>query len=926
MPDGTFEEVPSDATDEEIAAYLQYRSEFSSQRDPSRSGIGSLGRGEDEGTTLGAAWQGVKNIPRGAQQFALMARQGIEALRTPDEDTAKEKEIRRKLNALYAAQDPRYRESNLAQLGMGLGQVGAMIGTSMIPIVGKPIAFGGAALMGAGEAAGRLAEYEERTGEDVATGKERLALAGGLGIGLMEMVPFGVPARYAKYAKTLGKGVLPSTGRKAAETLAARTVRRSTASAIERGLEDAGSYAASALITGAGEAAQEASAGFAQSALGLWLYDEDAMADAGPNALKEAIIGGEVGAVADVLMRMAGSKRRGKYRRHQEARMVNAVEQEVARAWTDMREGNIRLDRKVFTERVQSADPNDQAFIEAIMDGSILENARAESEAKQTEIRNDPDLESKVRDQQLEEEVKKAAEIFEHIETMKFGVEAVRSGRLADELASEIVADEEALPEVDVSIEEGARLPDQVGILERAFRGESTREDAADAGAATMVGIAPVDAYDAKQPLSYVWQNLRPAKEEGGVEAFAQGEEDVLALSGRLVTQGQRDALASLVEIAEGDAPALSPTQLRDIVNGVFQGGVRVDPVSPAARGIDLAPAVTEAGSEFSTGHAVSFGFVRNTERAPDVGGTYQQDIEPAGRYVQHKTGPTEHLPPNWEVGELTLRNPLVIPFNSADGVSYDANSWKAVLSKKYGVTGAELSQALVDDGHDGIVTIGRQGTSEIVDLTELEESRAARTPTAEETKQGMDRASNAINAVLSFDALADLGTQVTDHLKGTETTDPGRGELAVHLAEPDVVSIVDDFKADKGGVTEDLAQRALDAKEIRQDLKSFAATPLEMEPGDVDWESLQEGERHAVFSRILRSEVQTHREAAQEGSSGMSPEAEQGVFAALTGGTPIPTLAPLPAAPTDGVAQSVFIGELLDRRKNEEGEFVETE
>ena len=399
MPDGTFEEVPSDATDEEIEAYLQYRSEFSSQRDPSRSGIGSLRRGEDEGTTLGAAWQGVKNIPRGAQQFALMARQGIEALRTPDEDTAKEKEIRRKLNALYAAQDPRYRESNLAQLGMGLGQVGAMIGTSMIPIVGKPIAFGGAALMGAGEAAGRIAEYEERTGEDVATSEEIKALAGGLGIGLMEMMPFGVPARYAKYAKTLGKGVLPSTGRKAAETLGARTIRRSGLSALERRAEDAakaaGSYAASALITGAGEAAQEASAGFAQSALGLLLYDDDAMADAGPNALKEAIIGGEVGAVADVLMRMAGSKRRGKYRRHQEARMVNAVEQEVARAWTDMREGNIRLDRKVFTERVQSTDPNDQAFIEAVMDGSILENARAESEAKQTEIRNDPELERK---------------------------------------------------------------------------------------------------------------------------------------------------------------------------------------------------------------------------------------------------------------------------------------------------------------------------------------------------------------------------------------------------------------------------------------------------------------------------------------------------------------------------------------------------
>ena len=214
LPDGTTMQVPSDMSPEERHALaLAISRRFGQQRsngagsdlDALDAGLGSLGREEDEGTTLGAAWQGVKNIPRGAHQFALMARQGIEALRTPDEDTAKEKEIRRKLNALYASQDPRYRESNLAQLGMGLGQVGAMIGTSMIPIIGKPIAFGGAALMGAGEAAGRIAEYEERTGEDVATGKERLALAGGLGIGLLEMVPFGVPARAAKYAKTLGK-------------------------------------------------------------------------------------------------------------------------------------------------------------------------------------------------------------------------------------------------------------------------------------------------------------------------------------------------------------------------------------------------------------------------------------------------------------------------------------------------------------------------------------------------------------------------------------------------------------------------------------------------------------------------------------------------------------------------------------------------
>ena len=945
LPDGTTIQVPSDMSrGERLALDQAIREKFGQQGSDLDAGLGSLRRGEDDGTTLGAAWQGVKNIPRGAWQFKLMAQQGIEALRTPDEDTAKEKEIRRKLNALYASQDPRYSESNLAQLGMGLGQVGAMIGTSMIPIVGKPIAFGGAALMGAGEAAGRIAEYEERTGEDVATGKEIKALAGGLGIGMLEMVPFGVPARYAKYAK----GVLPSTGRQAAETLAARTVRRSTTSALERGLEDAGSYAASALITGAGEAAQEASAGFLQSALGLVLYDDDAMADAGPNALKEAIIGGEVGAVADVLMRMAGSKRRGKYRKHQEARMVNAVEQEVARAWTDMREGNIRLDRKAFTERVLSADPNDQAFIEAIMDGSILENARAESEAKQTEIRNDPELESKVRDQQLEEEVKKATEIFEHIEVMKFGVGAVRSGNLApDELASEIVADEEALPEVDVSIEEGARLPDQAGIVERAFRGESTREDAADAGAATMVGIAPVDAYDAKQTLSYVWRNLRPTKKEVGVaerarlqkegvdeaeieaqvaasvDAFTQGEEDVLALSGRLVTQGQRDALASLVEMAEGDGPALSPTQLRGVVNGVFQGGVY------DLKGVSWN--ITPEGVPTIDVPPVGFHGTKAEFDAFSLSSAGLSDPGLVGKAVyltpseaQAKTfAESPHYggragTPRVVAARLGFKNPMVIE----DNILPDGRP----LSDAHpdGITpesSARLQEEIIAEGYDGVIfRMGGEPTQYAVfnpeDASVIgpeAQMEAARPPTAEETERGMDRASNALNAVLSFDALADLGTQVTDNLKGTETTDAGREGLAVHVAEPDVVSIVDDFKANKGKVTEDLAQRALDAKEIRQDLKSFVAETLEMEPGEVAWESLQEGEQHAVFSRILRSEVQSIEGAAHSGSTTLPPEAQQGVLAALTGGTPIPTLAPFPAAPTDGTAQSVFIGELLD-------------
>ena len=136
LPDGTYEDLPDDATEAEIEQYLAYKRERHRQRtlnrererqpSPSNSGLGSLRSqdrrseraDEDEGTLLGAAFQGLKNIPRGAQQFGLSALQGFEALKTPGSDTAREKELRRKLNELYASQDPRYADSNLAQLGM----------------------------------------------------------------------------------------------------------------------------------------------------------------------------------------------------------------------------------------------------------------------------------------------------------------------------------------------------------------------------------------------------------------------------------------------------------------------------------------------------------------------------------------------------------------------------------------------------------------------------------------------------------------------------------------------------------------------------------------------------------------------------------------------------------------------------------------
>jgi|LakMenE01Jun11ns_1017448.scaffolds.fasta_scaffold9929699_2 hypothetical protein len=129
-------------------------------------------------------------------------------------------------------------------------------------------------------------------------------------------------------------------------------------------------------------------------------------------------------------------------------------------------------------------------------------------------------------------------------------------------------------------------------------------------------------------------------------------------------------------------------------------------------------------GSKFRTGDNVKFNYLRNTEKAPNFGSLYQQDIEPHGRYVIQDYDPTRELLKNWERGEIEFNNPLVILFNPVFGDGLNERSWKARLSKKYGgKTGLELSKAIVKDGYDGIVTldVGPDGkpydTREIVDL-----------------------------------------------------------------------------------------------------------------------------------------------------------------------------------------------------------------
>jgi GNAT superfamily N-acetyltransferase len=143
---------------------------------------------------------------------------------------------------------------------------------------------------------------------------------------------------------------------------------------------------------------------------------------------------------------------------------------------------------------------------------------------------------------------------------------------------------------------------------------------------------------------------------------------------------------------------------------------------------------VVEGGVLFETGVPVEFRFVRNTERSPYFGAKFQQDIEPAGRYMLHQPASLAgELAPGWESGAIRFERPLVLAFNTIPNEFYGDTSWKAALHQAYGKKTLALSNALISEGYDGIVTVGvapeghSLDTREIIDLGPIRQRRDQR-------------------------------------------------------------------------------------------------------------------------------------------------------------------------------------------------------
>ena len=184
---------------------------------------------------------------------------------------------------------------------------------------------------------------------------------------------------------------------------------------------------------------------------------------------------------------------------------------------------------------------------------------------------------------------------------------------------------------------------------------------------------------------------------------------DVLALGDRVMAAVYEGMSDEELTAAERD-PSRRNRARAELARRAAAGGTPDPAPTAAPDGIIDASTVT-------TGEPVRLGWAHRTQNTGNAGRQYGQDVEPAGRYLSaRERGDTFDSDPNVQTGVTEFANPLVLEFGG--GYTEDSN-WKRQLSEQYnGLTGAELSQAVRNDGHDVIITRDRYGFSEVVDLT----------------------------------------------------------------------------------------------------------------------------------------------------------------------------------------------------------------
>ena len=112
---------------------------------------------------------------------------------------------------------------------------------------------------------------------------------------------------------------------------------------------------------------------------------------------------------------------------------------------------------------------------------------------------------------------------------------------------------------------------------------------------------------------------------------------------------------------------------------------------------------------DISTGKKTIIYFNKNTEKAPNLGKTFGQDVEPSGNYITQTE--SDFLPNGFIQGKVTFKNPLVISVNDDTLITY-----KNELSNKYDNSkGKNLTNKLKKEGYDGIITVNGENIGEII-------------------------------------------------------------------------------------------------------------------------------------------------------------------------------------------------------------------
>lgn len=213
---------------------------------------------------------------------------------------------------------------------------------------------------------------------------------------------------------------------------------------------------------------------------------------------------------------------------------------------------------------------------------------------------------------------------------------------------------------------------------------------------------------------------------------------------------------------------------------------------------LDALPLATAPG--FKTGSPVTFTYMRNPEKAPNMGSRFGQDIEPAGFYVlaaDNDSIAESAKASGWIVGSMAFSKPLVLTWGG-----YGPDGWKQQLSNACGGRKkGSLTRFLLSQGFDGIVTVMRGETSEIVSL---KGTSAVRTASGGVARYGIHSIENLYQRFGMKTATKTPGEKEDEEIERLSRPATKKGPPRHDLRRERIKEHDPDFDGDKNDTTKD--------------------------------------------------------------------------------------------------------------------------